>query len=301
MRHHHPLRTITTLLLPAALVVALAACGDDSEPVGEPIGDVTETTAPPTAPASSAPEPTTPPTSAAPDGYEHPTATDAVVVSIAYEGGFTTPEMAFSRLPVLTVTGDARQFTLGPQIAIFPGPLLPNVQVAEIGDDGIQQLLGLADEHGLLQEREYDEPANIADASDTVVTIQADGETYVHRAYALGIGGGPGETEESGDRADLQRFVEAATIGEVETDAYAADTFLVRSFPVDDLTGYDVEPTVVEWPSADIELAAASDCLEIPSDDVADTFAEANQLTFFEQDGTTYQLAVKPQIPGVTC
>ena len=294
MRRIHPTRA-TAFLVPAALALTLAACGDDSEPAAdEPIDTVVDTTR----------SPTTAPTTTAPaDGYEHPTAADEIVVSIAYEGGFMTMEATFSQLPSLLVTGDARQFTLGPQIEIYPGPLLPNVQVADIGEVGIQDLLALADEHGLLQDREYETDTNVADASDTVVTVSANGETYVHRAYALGIGGGPGQTEEAGDRAELQAFVEAATmaLGEAETEAFEADAYLVRSFPIDDLSGYEVEPTVVEWSVDGVELADASDCVEIPADEVHDVFVEANQLTFFEQDGTTYQLAVKPMLPGDSC
>lgn len=301
MRRIHPTRA-TALIVPAALAFTLAACGDDSEPAAdEPIDTVVDTTVAPTTPATTAP-PTAPPTTVA-DGYEHPTGADEVVVSIAYEGGFMTMEATFAQLPSLLVTGDAREFSLGPQIEIYPGPLLPNVQLADIGEAGIQELLALADEHGLLQDREYDADTNVADASDTVVTISANGETYVHRAYALGLGGGPGMTEETGDRAELQAFVDAAlmTLGTSETEAFEADAYLVRSFPIDDVSGYEIEPTIVEWTVDGVDLAAASDCVEIPADQVADLFVDANQLTFFEQDGTTYQLAVKPQLPGDSC
>ena len=295
MRRIHPTRA-TAFIVPAALAFTLAACGDDSEPAAdEPIDTVVDTTVAPTTP-------TTPPTTVV-DGYEHPTAADEVVVSIAYEGGFMTMEATFAQLPSLLVTGDAREFSLGPQIEIYPGPLLPNVRVADIGETGIQDLLSLADEHGLLQDLEYDADTNVADASDTVVTIRANGETYVHRAYALGLGGGPGMSDETGDRAELQAFVEAATmtLDSSETEAFEADAYLVRSFPIDDLSGYEIEPTVVEWPVDGVGLAAASDCVEIPADEVAEVFLDANQLTFFEQDGTTYQLAVKPMLPGATC
>ena len=139
------------------------------------------------------------------------------------QGGFAPVEMIFSRVPSLLVSGDGRQFTPGPQIAIYPGPLLPNIQVADIGEEGIQDLLALADEHGLLEQREYEAPANIADATDTVVTIRADGETYVHRAYALGLEGGLDETGAEIDdeaRRELADFVAEATAVDERTEAF---------------------------------------------------------------------------------
>ena len=53
---------------------------------------------------------------------------------------------------------------------------------------GVQDLLQLGDEHGLFADVEYSNPMNIADTPDTVVEISANGETFVHRAYALGTG-----------------------------------------------------------------------------------------------------------------
>lgn len=280
---------ITVSLL---LALALSACGDDSvEPVAEP------TTAPPTA------SPTGPPTTA-PDGFEHPTGADEVVVSIEQQGGFLPVEAIFSRVPSLLVTGDGRQFTPGPQIAIYPGPLLPNIQVADIGEDGVQQLLTLADEHGLLQERAYESPTNVADAPDTVVTIRVGGETIVHRAYALGLEDGlddSGEPIEDDARWQLADFVAEATAVTAETRSFEPQAYLVRALPVDDLSAFDIEPTILPWPvDVAVDLATA-DCVEIAADAIGDTFAEANQLTFFEQGDVIYQLAVKPQLPGASC
>lgn len=283
-RNHRHLR-----LAAAATTVALvlAACGDGAEPAAQP-GD-------------SIPTPdTTIPTDA--DAIEHPTGADEVVVEIADEGGFMPVEQVFTQLPLLLLAGDGRRYVPGPQNAIYPGPLLPNVRVSDIGEGGIQSLLDLAAEHGLLTERDYESPGNVADAPDTVVTIHANGETYVHRAYALGIGGLDG-SDEAGDRAELQAFVDAATIDlDVDDPGFAPESYLVRATPVDDLSAYDVAPTLVDWPD-DVSLALANvvDCAELPAADVADLFTDANQLTFFVDADVTYRLAVTPELPGGGC
>lgn len=286
----HPARTAFSLVAAGALVVGLAACGDDSNTAAQPPStDNTDTIAPPDTTAA--------PTTVAP-GFEHPTGADDVVVEIAYEGGFLPVEMAFAQLPTLLVTGDGRQFTLGPQIEIYPQPLLPNVLVSDIGEEGIQRLLDLAAEHGLLTHREYTRNDMIADAADTVVRISANGETYEHRAYALATDG-----DETGDRAELQAFVDAATSElAMDGEAFVPEHYLVRATPVDDTSGFEIEPTIVEWPAeSSLLLADAADCIEVPAGSVQDLFAEANQLTFFTQDDVTYQLSVRPQLPGDGC
>lgn len=280
------MRRTTILFVSALLVLGLTACGDDrADPVVAPVGS----DAPPTSESAA---------------YQHPTGADEVVVSIEQEGGFAPVEMIFARVPTVLVTGDGRQLTPGPQIAIYPGPLLPNVQVADLGEAGVQDLLALADRHGLLQAREYATPTNIADATDTVVTIRVGGETYVHRAYALGLEGGLDDTGAPVDddaRRQLAEFVREASMVSGDTTSFEPDAYLVRAMPVDDLSGFDIEPTVVAWPEdVDVDLATA-ECTEVAADAVGDTFTTANQLTFFEQAGATYQLAVKPLLPGSGC
>lgn len=288
------MRRTTPILVTGLLTLTAAACGDDTvEPVADP-GEISAPTTTPTTPATSEPD----------GGYDHPDGADEVVVRIEQEGGFAPAELIFGRVPTLVVSGDGRQLFPGPQIAIYPGPLLPNIQVADIGEDGIQALLALADDLGLLQERTYESPDNIADATDTVVTINVGGETYVHRAYALGLENGLDETGEpidDGARQQLADFVAQATSFSGDTRAFEPEAFLVRATPVDDLSVYEVEPTVVPWPAdVDVELASA-ECVEIDATSIMDTFADANQLTFFEQGDVVYQLAVKPVLPGTEC
>lgn len=288
--------TPRAIALVAALALWAAACGDDDVDPGSAPDD---TLPPPSTTTPAVPEPA---------AIEHPTGADDVVLKVAFEGGFMPQEAAFTQLPTLLVSGDGRMFVQGPQLAIYPGPLLPNVLVSDIGEDGVQDLLTIASEAGLFTDREYDPPQNVADAPDTVVTINGDGRTFVHRAYALGIVGGPGEGEQDPDRANLQAFVDQVT-GDLFDDGgamggnpFQPETYLIRVWPVDPTTEYDVEPTVVEWPQAvDVDLAAAAECLEVSAAGLAETFAAANQLTFFAQDGETYQVVVRPALPGDSC
>ncbi len=293
----------------AALVitlVTLAACGDDTasdDGAGSSDGTLPVETVPP---VDTQPPVTTTP---APAGIEHPTGADDVVVRIAYEGGFVPVEYVFRNLPVLLLSGDGRLFQQGAVPEIYPGPLVSPVIERSVTEDGIQDLLTLADEHGLLADVEYTSPTNIADASDTVVEISANGRTYVHRAYALGLI----EDEQDPARADLAAFVSAATGGRVTDWLYvdnpelgtehpfAPDTYLVRALPTTE-TGGEIAPTLIDWPAdSSIRLADASDCAAIPAAEVEPLFDGATQLTYFVDAGVTYQLSVKPQLPGDAC
>ncbi len=166
-------------------------------------------------------------------------------------------------------------------------------------------LLALADELGLLADVEYARNDQIADATDTVVTITVDGTTYRHQAYALDI-----EPESDPARANLSTFVAAmtdlqSTVGdELGTDEpFVPPAYLIRATPIDlATTTFDVEPTIEEWPAdAPVRLADAAECAELPVADGEALFADATQLTFFTDADVTYQVAAVQQVPGRTC
>ena len=152
------------------------------------------------------------------------------------------------------MTGDGRVIEQGPQIEIYPGPLLPNVLQRTISEAGVQALLRLAEEHDLFRDVEYEDATNIADAPFTIVTISANGATYEHSAYALGLGGDGTETDEA--RAALAAFVEQAndvvaaagadTLGPEEP--FEATSYLIRAH-VADAAAVEIEPTLVDWPA----------------------------------------------------
>ena len=110
------------------------------------------------------------------------------MLEVSYEGGFVPAGFSFVNTPSLLVSGDGRVFTQGAVPAIFPGPLLPTVLVRTITEDGLQSLLGLVQDAGLLGDiPDYAGGDNVADAPSTVLTINANDGTFVHSAYALGI------------------------------------------------------------------------------------------------------------------
>lgn len=298
---------MTTRFAPLLLVAALGlvACGSDSD------SPAANDSLPPVVDDSTPPG--TDDTPPATDGdYEHPTGADEVVVSYAELGGFVPREFAFQQTPNVLISGDGRSFSPGAQIEIYPGPLLPAVQVWNIREDGIQQVLAAAEEAGLFADIDYDQPTNIADASTATVTINVNGETWVHEAYALGIGVGPGgdQTESTPERQALLDFIgqltELTSPGPTgDPGIFEPSEYGIEALVVDDLSAYGadgIEPTVVEWPAdASVRLADATTCTVVPASEVGEILGEATQLTFFTDAGVTYQVLAKPLLPGTDC
>ena len=122
-------------------------------------------------------------------GITFPGGPNDVVLKVTSEGGFVPAGFAFVNTPSLLISGDGRAFEPGAITLEYPGPLLMPMFVRSISDDGITKVLQLAESAGLLATPpDYTvENLLIADAPTTVLTIQANGTTYVHRAEALGM------------------------------------------------------------------------------------------------------------------
>lgn len=288
-----------TLLLGAitlpSLAALLAACGD---PEVDQSGSTPDTAAPGTGDDGTAPGTGT--------GIEHPTGATDAVIRITYEGGFVPAGFAFVNTPSLVVSGDGKAYTPGVMTMQFPGPLVAPITVRTITEEGVQTLLQRASAAGLLASPpEYPRNDMIADASDTVVTIEAGGSRYVHRAYALGIDAD--ETDPA--RKALADFVTAATDlpGTVGAAALGPEAMLepmvyrFQATPTDEaeLAGIDPKPTVTDWPeSTGVDLGAAASCASALADAVGPTFTAADSNTVFAQGDTPYRLAVAPVLPG---
>ncbi len=136
-----------------------------------------------------------------------------MIVRVGYQGGLVPMGYAFVDTPALLVSGNGRVFTAGVVPAVFPGPLLPVVNVRTINEAGVQAMLGIVDRSRLSSDLpDYTGGTNVADAPETVLTINANGnanangKSYVHSAYALGI-----DSPESPARQTLQDAITALT------------------------------------------------------------------------------------------
>nr|WP_297427867.1 hypothetical protein [uncultured Actinotalea sp.] len=280
------------------------------------------------------------------DGLVRDVEPDAPLLQVRSAGGFVMPGYDFAAVPSLTVYEDGRAITQGPQIMIFPGPLLPNLLVADLTDDDVAAIVEAARDAGLLAEApDYGQPP-VADVPTTYVTITVDGETYVHAANALGMGDGTdagrgedvvGEDVVGGDAGDAgdgvgdgaggsdefgqpqeigltpeqvaARIALTDFLGEVgaivptgDGEPYEITAFAVSGRPAEGGMPADpgLEIQVVPWPLATPALADLEGCVVVDGDDAAtllESLRDANQLTQFEEDGTTYDVWFRPLLP----
>ena len=258
----------------------------------------------------------------APAGAANPSATaapdpDTVIIRVDLEGGFVAPSVTYGRLPVVVVTADGRVITQGPQVEIWPGPLMPNLQVRTLTPAALASLLDQARQQGLLADASYDFPG-IADVPTTVLRITVDGVTSTVSAYALGEAGTddamgqPLDQATADGRAAMRTFIDALTglpdsAFSDEAAAYRATSLRLIATPY--LPQPDADWQAVAWPLADLGTAGETPlpgddslrCQVITGDDVATVLPlleGANQQTPFRSGDADYTLVVRPLLPG---
>ncbi|WP_083427383.1 hypothetical protein [Geodermatophilus obscurus] len=257
-----------------AVALALSACAGSG-------GDTA-------APSSSAPLPT------------------GLVLQVALTGGYTTPEELASRLPVVSVYGDGRVLTQGPQIEIWPAPALPNVQVHRVDEATVRDLVDRAVAAGVTGTGDLGEPP-VADAPTTRFTLVTAEGTTVRDVYALSET--PADTltaEQAGARDRLQGLVEELTAVDGEGEGYRPQTVAAVVRPY---SGGDPElpQPDVAWPGPELPgspLGAGLTCVSATGQQAADVLAaaaSANALTpWVAADGSRWSIAFRPVLPHET-
>jgi hypothetical protein len=256
----------------------------------------------------------------------HPAGSE-VVVRIAWTGGFVPYEFTFTSLPRFTLLGDGRVLVEGPQIAIYPGPALPNVQVRRLTEEGIQSVLFRLSETGLFDESHSFTAATpfIADANSTVFTVRANNREVVVDVYALGLltdpGAAPGgiPTEEleahevltalESDLMNLDAWIPADDWADPAWQSYEPEALRLLVANIDDrppdAEGLDSEP--VAWPgTTGPDQFGTPDnigdfrCVVVSGEEAQAWLAalsQANTLTRWSSDGHLYSVAPRPLLP----
>ncbi len=251
----------------------------------------------------------------------HPTGADELVLRVEVGGGLVAPGWILSEMPTISIYGDGRVITRGPQIEIYPGPALPNLLVSRVSEDGLQRILAAASEAGIVgRDASYPYPL-IADAPTTTFVVDAGGTTSTVSAYALGLGEDTSvlSPEDAAARADLADF--AARLGdlpgwlgrdgasaEAPYDFDAIRIYAQQATPA--AQDPEPSPTIADWPLA-TPLAAfgepfrattepAMRCGVVEGDDLATirpALESANQLTYWRSGGETWSLILRPLLP----
>ena len=256
----------------------------------------------------------------------YPTGANDLVLRFRYVGGFAPPSAHLMDLPVVSIHGDGTVIVPGPQIMIYPGPALPNLQRASITPAGMQVLLAAARDAGLLGPDANYDLGGIMDASTAEFTLNAEGRVHTVSAYALMEGGGrepemPGTNDPAAADARARLSLFRGQLGSLEAlldteigpwTPFESDSvqLLVTAGAPDDGQGLVQEP--IAWP-LDADLATFGDALPMLMEGqrcgvVAGTevetlwpfLGEANALTPWTEGDAAFGIAVRPLLPSET-
>jgi hypothetical protein len=252
-----------------------------------------------------------PGSSAAPGGSTSavPAAADTLVLRVERTGGFAGPARQVGQLPTVSVYGDGRVITVGPQIAIYPGPAMPNLRVQQAAPATIDALLAKAHEAGVGGSVDLGRPG-IADGTTTRIT--AEGRTL--DAYALNEAQ-PNDAALTGAqraaRAKLAAFVQQLTElptakGMPEAQPYRPEGLAVLAQPwVKPADGLPSRPAAAPWPGPalpgeSLRPAGQQGCVTVTGDEAGKVLAaakNANQNTPWTSGGKTWTISFRPLLP----
>jgi hypothetical protein len=265
-------------------------------------------------------------------GIEHPTAADEPILVVEEAGGFAMPQMIATRVPTFALYGDGRVIMQGAQTLEFPGPALPPLIERTMTEEGIQAVLEAVEDTNLFTgDLELRGAMNVvADATDTVFHLNANGDEVTVTVYALGmLDPALGGNFENVDQAEidahavLSQFrdalmtIDTSVPGSAwEAEGWQPYTPTAFRLYVRDVTGEPIEggelPGVVrEWPTDDDPAAFGEEvpvfgdgtrCGVVEGEAAATWFAElsaSTQQTIWTSDGENrFTVLPRPLLPG---
>ena len=311
---------------PIVLLLVLTACAAQSGGSVSPPGSSPPSSGPPAASAE-------PSTGASEDGaIEHPTGDEPILV-VSSEGGFVMVDMLAVQIPSFVLLGDGRVIVQGVQTLEFPGPALPVLQERTLTEEGIQMVLAALQGTNLFVGNDIELRGMenmVADASDTVFTLNAAGLESRVSIYGLGawspdMGMEPPPGVDQGELQahellmslnDQLLTLETTLPGEAwETEGwqpYEPEAFrlFVRDMTGQPVEGGDLPEQVRDWPTDDDPAGVGEEAANfgdgtrcwVVEGELATTWFEeltqANQMTLWTTDGEDrWSVRPRPLLP----
>lgn len=301
------MRRLAPASIPLVLTALLAAC------VAGPgtTGSTPAATIGPSVPPSASPSAAT----------SLPADPDTLVLQVRFEGGFVAPDYRFSAMPTVSIYADGRLIAPGPQIEIYPGPLLPSVLVTTLPSIAVERLLDGARAAGLASGVDAGFPPHgIADAPNTVFVVWTPQGVTTTSFGALGMDQQDVPSAEGAARTAASAFAaklaDPAIVDGATSSPYVptAARIIVHDYAAAPDPQLAQRP--VAWPLT-TPLATLGEALVGGSPEAgrcgivggADLTAlwpllgDANALTPFTSGGREYHLVVRPLLPheAATC
>jgi hypothetical protein len=259
--------------------------------------------------ADSAPEAAPPSPPSAPDA-------DSVVLRVRHEGGFVPADLVPGRIPQVSVYGDGRVITQGPQIAVYPGPAMVNLQVQQLDPARVGELVDRAMAAGVRSGADFGRPG-IADAPSTRVDVVHAGRKYTVAVEALSEADAndPRLTDaQKAARTKLATFVRELTELSTAPGAPAAQPYrpsavaaIVRPYlkPADDVPR---QPQPMAWPGPALPGESLTPQLKLScvtatgaeAGRVLAAAAKANANTPWTSGENRFSVTFRPLLPDET-
>jgi hypothetical protein len=247
---------------------------------------------------------------AAPGAGAPPPDGDAPVLRVRQEGGFVPPEQIVGRIPDVSVYADGRMITQGPQIAIYPGPALPNLLVRQLDEAATGKLIDDAVAAGVRTGADLGSPG-VADAPTTRIDVVRDGVTSTVSAMALreAMPDDPALTAgQRAARAQLAAFLArldemAAAPGQQPYEAQTLAALATAYTAPDD--GLPRQPGPIAWPGPALPGEYLNPNVKVgcvtatgaERDAVLAAVKDANQNTPWGSGGNRYRVTFRPLLP----
>ena len=238
-----------------------------------------------------------------------PERSDDLVLRVEAVGGFTPPSWTYSRIPMVSIYADGRVITEGPQIAIYPSPALPNLQVKTVPRSTVDDLVDKARTAGVGRETDYGQPG-VADATSTRFTLVDDGKKLTSEVYALSETreAEPGLTAAQRQARDRMRTLlqtlrepSGAPAGGESAYRPTAVATIVSAWTS---TGSGTPPAARAWRGAALPgpVVGPADlhCTTTTGDALRNVLTDAksaNVETPWTYDGTKWSVAFRPLLP----